>query len=74
MQFGGWTIDDFCLYTADDAYTEVPDAGADGGPPDAGGDAGPVPVSAMAMGGCGCDAAGSPRAQRSLLSALFGSI
>jgi hypothetical protein len=76
LQFGGWTIDDFCLYTADDAYTEEPDAGADGGEPvaDGGADAGAVPVKAFAMGGCGCDAAGAARADRSLLSAILASI
>lgn len=66
MQFGGWTIDDFCLYTAD--AEEEPDAGSDAGD-DGGADAGDADVTAGAS-GCDCDAAGAVTAT-SLLRALF---
>ena len=77
LQFGGWTIDDLCLYTADE-QAEEPDAGSDGGEPvvDAGGDAG-VDASAMsatAHAGCDCDATGAVGAGGSLLSAILASI
>jgi hypothetical protein len=75
LMFGGWNLDDVCLYTAD---VLEPDAGADGGEPvvDAGGDAGAdaSPVSATAHAGCDCDAAGAEGAGGSLLSAILASI
>jgi len=78
LQFGGWNLDDVCLYTADDEYTEEPDAGSDGGEPsvDAGGDAGAdaSAISATAHAGCDCDATGALRVGGSLLSAVLASI
>ncbi|MCK9464183.1 MAG: hypothetical protein M0R80_31580, partial [Proteobacteria bacterium] len=70
-QYGGWTIDELCLFTADEEFLPQEDAGADAGDPD--GDAGPVTATAFSMGGCGCDAAGRGTAGGSLLSAILGS-
>ena len=48
MMFGGWTFDDFCLYTRDPLPEGDPDAGI-------GDDAGPPPGTSMAASGSGCD-------------------
>jgi hypothetical protein len=48
MMFGGWTFDDFCLYTRD----PLPEGGPDGDP---GADGGALPGTTMAASGSGCD-------------------
>jgi len=54
LMFGGWTFDDFCLYTRD----PLPEGDPDAGPGD---DAGPGNgmLSAASGSGCDCDATGA---------------
>jgi hypothetical protein len=63
MEFGGWTVDDVCLYTKGEEPDPDPDP--DGGP-------GADTVSGGA-GGCGCDAAGGagPAGLAGLLAQLI---
>jgi len=51
LQYGGWTFDDFCLYSKGEVPVDDPDAGPDD-------DGGPLMSSPTPASGCGCDTAG----------------